>query len=61
MLKIFNHLKINYQIRVLKVRTGLEGVQPRTANEQILESNHNLVRLRHQVPQVEQIQSIILE
>ena len=45
MLKIFNHLKINYRIRVLKVRIGLEGVQPRTANEQILESNQNLVRL----------------
>ena len=42
MLKIFNHLKINYRI---KVRVGSEGVQPRTANEQILESNHNLVRL----------------
>ena len=42
MLKIFNYLKINYQI---KVRVGSEGVQPRTANEQILESNHNLVRL----------------
>ena len=41
MLKIFNHLKINYRI---KVRVGSEGVQPRTANEQILESNHNLVR-----------------
>ena len=41
MLKIFNHLKIKYRI---KVRVGSEGVQPRTANEQILESNHNLVR-----------------
>ena len=40
MLKIFNHLKINYRI---KVRVGSEGVQLRTANEQILESN--LVRL----------------
>ena len=41
MLKILNHLKIKYRI---KVRVGSEGVQPRTANEQILESNHNLVR-----------------
>ena len=41
MLKIFNHLKIKYRI---KVRVGSEGVQPRTANEQILESNQNLVR-----------------
>ena len=41
MLKIFNHLKIKYRI---KVRVGSEGVQPRTAIEHILESNHNLVR-----------------
>ena len=46
MLKIFNHLKINYRI---KVRVGSEGVQPRTANEQILESNQNLVRLSLQL------------
>ena len=56
MLKIFNHLKINYQI---KVRIGLEEVQPRTVNEQILESN--LVRQKHRVFLVEQIRSIILE
>ena len=56
MLKIFNHLKINYQI---KVRIGLEEVQPRTVNEQILESN--LVRQKHRVSQVEQIRSTILE
>ena len=56
MLKIFNHLKINYQI---KVRIGLEEVQPRTVNEQILESN--LVRQKHRVSQVEQKRSTILE
>ena len=56
MLKIFNHLKINYRI---KVRIGLEEVQPRTVNEQILESN--LVRQKHRVSQVEQKRSTILE